>query len=192
MLFLICASNTCFWETYVMCACLLYLEAGCLVIWRLLWQKNVSKVWISHYIIHMIWYKKNNAWVTVNNSFGVTSEAICQLFLQVTKSWVSSRVRIIGRLPHEWPKKSLFTVRNVLFYFLHRYTLFSMSWINNSAKNNQWLISQLSPRTVFFLTWHCDVTTVDLWHHTNVGYWHCDVIFIDCSSTCQLAIFTSE
>ena len=32
-----------------------------------------------------------------------------------------------------------------------------------------------------FLTSHCDVTTVDLWHHANVGYWHCEVIFIDCS-----------
>ena len=47
-----------------------------------------------------------------------------------------------------------------------------------------------------FLTKHCDVTTVDLWHHANAKYWHCDVIHI-----CQLflhapirpkAIFTSE
>ena len=37
---------------------------------------------------------KNNAWVTVNNDFWVTSEAICQ----------SSRVKIIGKSPHEWPQ----------------------------------------------------------------------------------------
>ena len=43
---------------------------------------------------------KNNAWVTVNNEFMVTSESICK-----------SR--------HEWPQKSLFMVTNVLFYFLH-------------------------------------------------------------------------
>ena len=58
---------------------------------------------------------KNNAWVTVNNDFWVTSEAICQWFSQVTKS----RVKIIGKSHHEWPQKSLFTVTNVLFYFLH-------------------------------------------------------------------------
>ena len=33
---------------------------------------------------------KNNAWVTVNNHFGVTSDAICQLFSRVTKSRVKS------------------------------------------------------------------------------------------------------
>ena len=43
---------------------------------------------------------KNNAWVTVNNDFWVTSEAICQWFSRVTKS----RVKIIGKSYHEWPK----------------------------------------------------------------------------------------
>ena len=50
-----------------------------------------------HYILHDI---KNNAWVTVNNDLGVTSEAIWQLFSRVTKS----QVKIIGKLPHEWPQ----------------------------------------------------------------------------------------
>ena len=57
----------------------------------------------------------NSAWVTVNNDFLVTSGVICQWFSRVTKS----RVKIIGKSPHEWQKKSLFTVTNVLFYFLH-------------------------------------------------------------------------
>ena len=43
---------------------------------------------------------KNNAWVIVNNDFWVTSEAICQWFSRVTKS----RVKIIGKSYHEWPK----------------------------------------------------------------------------------------
>ena len=43
---------------------------------------------------------KNNAWVTVNNDFLVTSGVICQWFSRVTKS----RVKIIGKSPHEWPK----------------------------------------------------------------------------------------
>ena len=45
-------------------------------------------------------YIKNNAWVIVSNDFWVTSEAICQWFSRVTKS----RVKIIGKSPHEWPK----------------------------------------------------------------------------------------
>ena len=45
-------------------------------------------------------YIKNNAWVTVNNDFWVTSEAIYQWFSRVTKS----RVKIIGKSPHEWRK----------------------------------------------------------------------------------------
>ena len=44
---------------------------------------------------------KNNAWVTVNNNFWVTSEAIWQKFSSVTKS----RVKIIGKSLHEWLKK---------------------------------------------------------------------------------------
>ena len=43
---------------------------------------------------------KNNAWVTVNNDFLVTSEGICQWFSRMTKS----RVKITGKSPHEWPK----------------------------------------------------------------------------------------
>ena len=43
---------------------------------------------------------KNNAWVTVNNDFLVTSGVICQWFSRVTKS----RVKIIGKSRHELPK----------------------------------------------------------------------------------------
>ena len=63
---------------------------------------------------------KNNAWVAVNNDFLVMSGVICQWFSRVMKS----RVKIIG---HSWKslanhltsdQKSLFTVTNVLIYFL--------------------------------------------------------------------------
>ena len=46
--------------------------------------------------------------------FFVTSEVIRQWFSRVTKS----RVKIIGKSRHEWPK-SLLAVTNALFYFLH-------------------------------------------------------------------------
>ena len=84
------------------------------------------------YIFHI----NNNAWVTVNNDFGLTSEAICQIFSRVTKS----RVKTIGKSHHEWPKKSLFTVKNVLFHFLH-----AILCPEHTIRS---LISQLSPRTV--------------------------------------------
>ena len=59
---------------------------------------------------------KNNAWVTLNNAFWVTSEAICQWFSRVTKSWV----KIIGKSPHEWPKNRY--SRQQMYYFIS-YTL---------------------------------------------------------------------
>ena len=50
---------------------------------------------------HQIACKKwNNTFVTVNNDFWVTRDAICQRFSLVT----SSLVKIIGKSPHSWPK----------------------------------------------------------------------------------------
>ena len=50
---------------------------------------------------------KNNAWVTLNNDFWVTSEAICQSF------WKSLANRFTS------DQESLFPVTNVLIYFLY-------------------------------------------------------------------------
>ena len=58
-------------------------------------QTRVSRS--SHWVLNEL---KNNAWVTVNNDFWVMSEGFCQWFLRVTKS----RVKIIGKSPHEWPQ----------------------------------------------------------------------------------------
>ena len=65
--------------------------------------------------MYMYIYIKNNAWVTVNNDFWVTSEAICQYFSRVTKS----RMKIIGKSHHEWPQNRYSRYRMNLFYFLH-------------------------------------------------------------------------
>ena len=131
-------------------------------------------------------YIKNNAWVTMNEDFlsrvrrfgndftsdEVTSENHCRIASRVTK-------------------KSLFTVTNVLFYFLHailchEHTYPLRTIIECSFRH----CCQWRP----FLTEHCDVTTIDLWHHANEKYWYCDVIFVYCHCT-QIgakAIFTSE
>ena len=144
-----------------------------------------ESVWSIHGGVQDI---KNNAWVTVNNDFWVTSEAICQWFSRVTKS----RVKIIGKSHHEWPKKSLFTVTNVLFYFLHAILC---PGTHNSAKNHhRSLISQLSPRTAFsdFALWRhhgWSVTSRErkilaLWRHIRRLSLHAQIG--------AKAIFTSE
>ena len=125
-------------------------------------------------------YIKNNAWVTVNNDFFVTSEAIRPWFSRVTKS----RVKIMAESPHEWQNKSLFTVTNVLFYFLHailchEHTNPLRTIIERSFRH----CCQGRP----FLTEHCDVTTIDLWRHANAKYWYCDVIYVYCHCTRKLA-----
>ena len=102
---------------------------------------------------------KNNARVTVNNDFWVTSDAISQQFSRVTQ-------------------KSLFTVTNMLIYFLHSILCI---WAHNSAKNNYRL--PISPSIVVKdgLFWFSIVTSLQL-----ICYWHCDVIFVDCSCTHKL------
>ena len=65
-----------------------------------------------------------------------------------TNFW--SRVRWFtewSESPHEWLKRSLFMVTNVLFYFLH--VILCPEHII-PLKNYRSLISPLSPRTVFF------------------------------------------
>ena len=109
-----------------------------------------------------------------------------------------SRVRRFGNDFHEWrshewkslpnrltsDKKSLFTVTNVLFYFLHailchEHTNTLRTIIERSFRH----CCQWRP----FLTEHCDVTTIDLWRHANANYWYCDVIFVYCHCTRKLA-----
>ena len=73
-------------------------------------MENASIWWLHHVATPEIGIKtnssaviediKNNAWVTVNDDFLVTSGVICQWFSRVTKS----RVKIIGKSPHEWQK----------------------------------------------------------------------------------------
>ena len=115
--------------------------------------------------------------------------------------WITifgSHVRRFANNFHEWRShewkllanritsdpKSLFTVTNVLFYFLHAI------WCpEHTIPLKQLSIAEFAivAKDVFFLIQYCDVTTVDLWRHANVGHWHCDVIFVDCSCTRKLA-----
>ena len=130
---------------------------------------------------------KNNAWVTVNNDFFVTSEAIRQWFSRVTKS----RVKIIAESPHEWQKVVIHS-NECIILFLTRYF---MSWTHKSAKNyHRALISPLLPRAAF--------SDRALWRHNNWSVTSCErEILVLWRHICLLslhaqvgakAIFTSE
>ena len=132
-------------------------------------------------------YIKNNAWVTVNNDFFVTSEAIRQWFSRVTKS----RVKIIAESPHEW-QKIVIHGNECIILFLTRYF---MSWTHKSAKNyHRALISPLLPRAGF--------SDRALWRHNNWSVTSCErEILVLWRHICLLslhaqfgakAIFTSE
>ena len=120
---------------------------------------------------------KNNAWVTVNNDFFVTSEAIRLWFSLVT----SSLVKIIAESPHSW-QKIVIHGNECIILFLTRYF---MSWTHKSAIIERSFRHCCQGRP--FLTEHCDVTTIDLWRHANAKYWYCDVIFVYCHCTRKLA-----
>ena len=97
---------------------------------------------------------KNNAWVTVNNEFWVTSGAICQ--------WKSFANRITS------DPKIVIHGSKCIIIFLTRYfmslehSILLKTIIDRSFRNCRQGRS--------FLTSHCDVTRVDLWRHANAGY----------------------
>ena len=69
----------------------------------------------------------------------------------------------------------LFTLTNVLFYFLHvifchEHTNPLRTIIERSFRH----CCQGRP----FLTEHCDVTTNDLWRHANAKYWYCEYRYL--------------
>ena len=128
---------------------------------------------------------KNNAWVTVNNDFFCHEWGDSAMIFTSDEVTSENHCRIASRVT----KKSLFTVTNVLFYFLHailchEHTNPLRTIIERSFRH----CCQGRP----FLTEHCDVTTIDLWRHANAKYWYCDVIFVNCHCTRKLAQMRSS
>ena len=81
-------------------------------------QNGVTFSWLSMFIVLIYQHQdeiKNNAWGAINNDFWVTSEAICQYFFKSDEVKSGNHWQIASRVT----QKSLFTVTNVLFYFLH-------------------------------------------------------------------------
>ena len=83
-------------------------------------------------------------------------------------------------------KKLLFMLMDVLVYFLHPI-------LSCLCSEPTILLKIIINRSLCYcrsiVTYHCDVSTVDLWHHTNK---HCDIIFVDCSCMCKLAQWGSS
>ena len=108
-------------------------------------------------------YITNNAWVTVNNDFLLRVRRFGNYFHE-WRSHEWNHCRIASRVK----KMSLFTVTNVLLlYFLHA-ILCPESTIPLKTIIDRWFRHFRQGRS--FLTQHCDITTGDLWRHTNVGY----------------------
>ena len=123
---------------------------------------------------------KNNAWVTVNKDLFCHEWGDSAMIFTSDEVTSENHCRIAPRVT----KKSLFTVTNVLFYFLHATSC-------NEHTNPLKPIIERSFRHCCqgqsFLTEHCDVTTINLWRHANARHCYCDVIFIDCHCTRKLA-----
>ena len=131
---------------------------------------------------------KNNAWVTVNNDFlGHEGGDLPMIFTSDEVTSENHR-QIASRVT----QKSLFTVTNVLFYFLHAILI---SRTHNSAKNHhRSLISQLSPRTVFsdFALWRHHSWSVTSREREILALWrHIRRLFLHAQIGAKL-IFTSE
>ena len=82
-----------------------------------------------------------------------------------------------------WTHESLKTIIDHSFCHCHQGVSNTGFIMVGSIKT----ISHLCYQGGSSLTWHFDVTTVDLWHHTNTTWWHCDVTFIVRSCTHKLA-----
>ena len=91
-------------------------------------------------------------------------------------------------------QKSLFTVKNVLYYFLRIICpvllMCYMYWTHSSAKHSNRSLIRHRRWGRSFLILHCDVAIVDLWLQANLRWWQRDVTFVDCS--CMRKIYTKS
>ena len=128
---------------------------------------------------------KNNAWVTMNNDFWVMSKAICQRFQRLPKS-------LANRITSD--QKSLLTLTNVLFYFLHVMLCPEHTVQLKTKKKYRSLILPLSLRMVFsnIILWRhhswfvmsCEHRVMALWRHIHWLFLHAQIS--------AKVIFTSE
>ena len=158
-----------------------------------------SQVYISERFVCKMWIKQYTFVVTFAEQYWVHGLEFLTFDTMHWLAFIAKQLRIMHESTwmttfcHEWgdsgiasrvTKISLFTVTNVLFYFLHAIFCPDRT-IPLKTIIDRWFRNCCKRRS--FLTQHCDVTTVDLWRHENVGYWHCDAIFVDCSCTRKLA-----
>ena len=123
-----------------------------------------------------------NAWVSVNNDSLATSEVFCQWFWWMMKS----RMKIHWQITSPATKKSLFTVTNVLFYFLHailcsEHTIPLKTIINHSFHHSR---QNGLYRLIIHHSWSLKSCKLALWRHIHRLFFHVQIG--------TKAIFTSE
>ena len=135
-----------------------------------------------------VWDIKNNAWVTVNNDFLGHEWGDLPMIFTSDEVTSENHWQIASRVT----QKSLFTVTNVLFYFLHAILC---PGTHQSAKNHhRSLFSQLSPRTAFsdFALWRHHSWSVTSREREILALWrHICRLFLHVEIGAK-AIFTSE
>ena len=130
---------------------------------------------------------KNNAWVTVNNDFWVTSEAICQYNFH---GWRSHEWKSLANRIRSDPKIVIHG-NECIILFLTRYLMSNTQFRQNNYRS---LISPLSLWTVFsdLVLWRHhrwsvtsrECRTLALWRHIRRLFLHAQIG--------TKAIFTSE
>ena len=117
------------------------------------WRHQINKTWLE-ICKRCISDIKNNAWVTVNNDFLVTSKVIWAMIFTSDEVTSENYWQITTRVK----KKIVIHGNKYIILFL---TCYFMFWTHHSTKNNnQLLILSLSPRNGIF--WLCIVTSPQL------------------------------
>ena len=151
--------------------------------------------WLNSSCSQKLAIYKNNTFVTVNNDFWVTREAICQWFSRVTNFWVT-REAICQWRSHQWKslanrltsdQKIVIHGNECIILFLTRYF---MSWTHSYRS----LISPLSIRTAFsdLVLWRYHSWSVTSHERTALALWrHIRRLLLHAQFGAK-AIFTSE
>ena len=147
---------------------------------------NKYLLWILSGNMWFLWgFKldiKNNAWVTMNNDFLVTSGVICQCFSTSAEVMSENLWQITSRAT----KKSLFVVTSVSFYFLYAISCLEHTILLKTIMDHSF---HHCSQGGTFLT--CDIITLDLWCHANMMWRHIRLLFLHTQIGAR-AIFTSE
>ena len=157
---------------------------------RLLWN-------VGHLVLASLWFRVASgklAAIRVTGEDEVTWHCWRSTILNELLMWLC-RIDVIYRIMcgltwimnfcHSWGYTASRVTKKSLF--IHSFISYILFYVLNTQACQKHGSFRHFRQGRSFLTYPCDVTTVDLWYHANARYWHCDVIFVDCSWTYNLA-----